>query len=214
MVQEALELAAYFRSNHAEDLAKQAGDLAEKAKELGLLSIKGIPKIELPIGLEGKIRRETIIIGGITREQLKRQLKAGPFRLGESAEYLIDRAEEFDTPGEPEEIKLIFPRVRDMGLTGIQTTDQVYQRGFDLGWSLCSRRVGPYLRTQDPNQPLGDVYWIAMKQMTGRSGNPRVFELERDEDGLWLSGSWVRPTGGWNPEDQLVFGLRKDTPKP
>ena len=42
-----------------------------------------------------------------------------------------------------------------------------------------------------------------------RDGNPNVFNLERDEDGLWLNDNWMNPENRWNPENEFVFVLRK-----
>lgn len=41
-------------------------------------------------------------------------------------------------------------------------------------------------------------------------GNPNVFKLERNEDGLWLNNNWARPDNKWNPNNQFVFRLRKN----
>lgn len=41
-----------------------------------------------------------------------------------------------------------------------------------------------------------------------RDGNPNVFELERNEDGLWLNHNWANPENRWNPKNEIVFRLR------
>lgn len=209
MAKEARELEAFLQGiAEAEDLAIQAGNLVANLETRGILTIKRAPRVDLPAGLEG-IRRETIMIGGKTRKQLKCEFKTPPFQLSEYAEDLIDRAGEFATPSEEEPMELIFPRVREMGLTGTPITDQVYQRGLDLGWSLCPAKVGPHLRLQDREQPLGSVYWIAMEPIADRDGYPSVFGLAHNQNGLWLYGSWTEPTRVWDPGHQLVFRLSK-----
>ena len=45
--------------------------------------------------------------------------------------------------------------------------------------------------------------------ITDRNGNPNVFKLERNANGLWLNDNWAKPDNRWNPENQLVFALRK-----
>ena len=42
-----------------------------------------------------------------------------------------------------------------------------------------------------------------------RNGNPNVFNVERNEDGLWLNNNWAKPTNDWNPSDEFVFRFRK-----
>lgn len=46
-------------------------------------------------------------------------------------------------------------------------------------------------------------------QKTDRNGNPNVFNLKHNADGLWLNNNWVNPTNKWNPDNELMFRLRK-----
>ena len=48
-----------------------------------------------------------------------------------------------------------------------------------------------------------------MKQITDSDGDPGVFRLERDDDGLWLRDDWAEPGGEWDPSSGFVFRLRK-----
>jgi len=45
--------------------------------------------------------------------------------------------------------------------------------------------------------------------ITDRNGNPNVFKLERNDNGLWLNDNWAKPDNRWNPDNQVVFTLRK-----
>ncbi len=45
--------------------------------------------------------------------------------------------------------------------------------------------------------------------ITDRDGNPNVFKLERNEDGLWLNDNWTNPDNRWNPDNGFVFVSRK-----
>lgn len=156
---------------------------------------------------EGRIRKETISIGGKTSKELQkefnRRINVSPY-----AEDMM-KSKDFVTLKEPENINLIHLKVQDLELEGIPTTDEVYARGQALGLNLCPAEAGPHRRLKDTDQPLGDWYFIAMKQITDRDGNPHVFSLARDGDGLWLRGGWAYPTRGWRPGDELIFSLRK-----
>ena len=33
---------------------------------------------------------------------------------------------------------------------------------------------------------------------TDQGGNPNVFNLERNDDGLWLNNDWAKPDNTWN----------------
>ena len=43
---------------------------------------------------------------------------------------------------------------------------------------------------------------------TDSDGNPNVFALERNDDGLWLNDNWAKPDNEWNPDSEFVFRLR------
>ena len=43
---------------------------------------------------------------------------------------------------------------------------------------------------------------------TDPDGNPNVFNLERNDDGLWLNNDWAKPDNEWNPDNKFVFRLR------
>lgn len=53
------------------------------------------------------------------------------------------------------------------------------------------------------------VKLMARHTITDSNGNPNVFNLERNEDGLWLNNNWANPDNRWNSENEFVFGLRK-----
>ena len=42
-----------------------------------------------------------------------------------------------------------------------------------------------------------------------RNGNPNVFEVERNKDGLWLNSNWTKPSNKWNPANRFAFFLPK-----
>lgn len=43
---------------------------------------------------------------------------------------------------------------------------------------------------------------------TDSDGNPNVFKLERNDDGLWLNDNWAKSDNEWNPDNKFVFRLR------
>jgi hypothetical protein len=43
---------------------------------------------------------------------------------------------------------------------------------------------------------------------TDSDGNPNVFNVERDADGLWLDDNWARPDNDWHPDDRWLFVSR------
>lgn len=164
---------------------------------------------------EGKIRRDTIEIGGKSKQQLEKELKQAGINISSYAEDIFHN-QYFNTLNTPINIDTVRLKVQDLGLKGNPTTDEVYARANELGLELCPAEVGPHLRLKDTNQPLGEWYYIGMKQITDRYGDPFVFRLARHGDGLWLHYEWARPDGRWYPDRGFVFSLRKEneTQKP
>ena len=43
---------------------------------------------------------------------------------------------------------------------------------------------------------------------TDRNGKANVFNLEHNEDGLWLNNNWDNPDNRWNPDNEFMFVVR------
>lgn len=157
---------------------------------------------------EGKIRRQSIEIGGKTKEQLQNEMKQAEVSISSYAEDMI-KSPDFTTLPMAQTLDTVRLKVGDLGLTGYPTTDQVYRKAQELGLDLCPAEIGPHLRLQYTDQPMGEWFYVGMKQIVDSNGDSRVFSLERDEDGLWLDDLWARPDYEWHPSSEFVFSLRK-----
>lgn len=49
---------------------------------------------------------------------------------------------------------------------------------------------------------------MACRTNADSDGNPNVFNLERNDDGLWMNNNWAKPDNTWNPDNKFVFRLR------
>ena len=157
---------------------------------------------------EKKIRRENIEIGGKSAEQLISEMEVAGINISDYAKSMLNNRE--FVPGKnPEEATLIRLTVADLGFKSSATTDQIYERAQNLGLELCPADTGPNYRLKYRNQPLNEWIYMGMKQITDSDGYPNVFELERNDDGLWLDGSWAKPGYEWDPGYKFVFRLRK-----
>lgn len=156
------------------------------------------------------IRRWTLSIEGVKPEVLKPRLRSKPFYLTDWAEDLMDSPKY--VTGEPRSVNLVELSVKDLGITGRRTTDRVFNQEA-LGLYKNPSDVGPHQRLIDKEQPLGSVYYIVMDTMADRHGDPRVFGLAHDEDGLWLGAYWARPDYVWDSRYRLVFSLKASEPQ-
>jgi len=157
---------------------------------------------------EGIIRKMETTIGGKDKKQLFKELKENNINISDYAKQMMND-KDFVTSKKPEQIPLVKLTVGGLGLKDGATTDEIYQRAEELGLELCSAETGPNLRLSYKNQPLNDWFRIAMKQITGRVGDPRVFYLECRDSGLWLLARWVEPDPRWDSHYKFAFRLRK-----
>ena len=157
---------------------------------------------------EGEIKRFETEIGGKTRQQLELEMeKAGAKTTAYSKDML--NSKDFTTKENRENIQLVRLSVKDLGFEQGATTNEIYKRAKELGLELCPAETGLNLRLKYTNQPMNEWFVIGMKQITDRHGNPYVFDLARNEHGLWLHGHWAEPEYRWNPDNQFVFRLSK-----
>ncbi len=82
-----------------------------------------------------------------------------------------------------------------------------YSRGAgqQFGLHLCPPVVGPELRLQYLDQPLGEKLQIAMRPIAASDGEPRIFVLAHRVGGLSLDATRARGDDHWGPEDLFVF---------
>ncbi len=157
---------------------------------------------------EKKMRRENVEIGGKSAEQLVRELEQAGINISQYAKSMLKNSE--FVPGKnPEEATLIRLTVADLGFKSSATTDQIYERAQILGLELCPPDTGPNYRLKYRSQPLGEWFYMGMKQITDSDGGPLVFKLEHRGGGLWLHGAWAEPGDAWRPDSGFVFRLRK-----
>ena len=166
----------------------------------------------IPEGVGVRFTRE---IGGKSAEQLEAEAKS----VRNVSSYALDMMHnpKFTTLPEVTPVELIKLPVSALGLPGTPTTRQIFERApkcrvGDMALELCRAEVGPHQAIKDTEQPLNDYYSIMHEQIAGRGDGLRVFAVVRNGVGLWLRDSWAGPGGGWDPEVQVVFALRKVEP--
>lgn len=157
---------------------------------------------------EAPTRRINLEIGGRTAKELESELRKKKINISDYSKDML-RSKDFTTLKNPEQIRLVRLKVRDLGFERGATTDEIYRKAEELGLELCPAEVGPNLRLQYVDQPIGEWFYIAMKQISDRGGFPSVFKLARRDGGLWLLDRWASPDRRWDPDHEFVFRLRK-----
>lgn len=102
----------------------------------------------------------------------------------------------------PMEIEVIEATNAELGYPNGCTVAQTCEAGLKLGWELCEHEVGPECLLQDLDLPNGSV---AMKPIADSDGRLRVFGVEHDDDGRWLSGYYGHPDYFYYGDDVWLF---------
>ncbi|MFA6042757.1 MAG: hypothetical protein WCV85_00985 [Patescibacteria group bacterium] len=198
-----------------DQIARDAEHITEDTKAYVGKLVPGIFQM-LPEGIEhiytafpeGRIRQDPVNIGGTTKADLQRQLEEQGIGKTSFADYMLD-SRDFTTGTETETANLVRLTVEMLGFPKGATTKEIYERAEELGLELCPAEVGPQYRLKNTNQPMNESIVIGMKQITSWNGNPHVFNLERDENGLWLYENYAKSNKEWNPKSEFAFRLRK-----
>jgi ADP-ribose pyrophosphatase len=155
---------------------------------------------------EGRIRRQSIEIGGKDERELEALLERNGHQIYSYAKSMMEhddfirslREPDLKQPDwekwrlkSPEEAKLIRLRVEDLGFPSDATTDQIFAKAEELGLELCPSEVGPQFRLQYTNQPMNEYVYVGMKQITESDGREGVFSVVRFDDRPWLHCPWV-----------------------
>lgn len=158
---------------------------------------------------EGRIRFDSVTVGGKDLNQLQRELSENKINVSSYAEYMMRTGLSL-TAEKGQNLDIVRLKVGDLGLPdNYPTTDKIFKRAKEFGLELCPADLGPNYRLQYKDQPLDEWLYIGMKPIADSDGPPYVFELSRYDDGLWLSSRWANPADKWGPEDEFVFSLRK-----
>ncbi|MDQ3015036.1 MAG: hypothetical protein M3Q73_04170 [bacterium] len=137
------------------------------------------------------------------------QLTDAGFHVNDWAKDIMGKPS-FKTLTEPKKFKLARCKVRDLGFKKQPTTDEIWARIQEVGGELCPPELGLALRKDFADQPVGDYFWLAMKQITDSYGDPRVFGVGRRRGGgRWLDGGYAFPGRRWGLDGEVVFVLRQ-----
>jgi len=133
---------------------------------------------------------------------LRTALEQGNFKVGDWASQILAKV---TLASQETTIELVRVTGAQLGQTANETLGQICVRAKKYGLARCPAEVGPQLRHQYNDQPIGEVVWVAMDSIAGSYGSPRVFCVERDEDDQWLRTNDADPGCVWDPGGGWVF---------
>ncbi|PIS39433.1 MAG: hypothetical protein COT33_02110 [Candidatus Nealsonbacteria bacterium CG08_land_8_20_14_0_20_38_20] len=156
--------------------------------------------------------------GPITLDEFKRKIEqynktvtdeSQKIEIGSYAEEMI-KSKDFATLKKPEQMTLVWLKVRDLGVEKHTAIEEIYRRAQEFGLDLLPPEAAPYLLLHHINQLLGREIGISTKKIIDESGSPRRFELERSGWGRALGG---RQDSKFSPSYKVVFRLRPSSHK-
>jgi len=172
-----------------------------------LLALKRFLRKENP-WVEFAIWR-TIHLGSFkTVQDLRQALLDASCRIGDWANDLLGQSA-FKLVAEETDADLVVVSVGELGFKDGATRKEIYERAIQLGLELCPPEIGPQLRLQYKDQPLGEWLLIAMEPIADSDGCLDVFDVGHDGDGLWLSSGNGLSDSFWDADDRWVFLRRK-----
>ena len=136
-------------------------------------------------------------------------LKEAKYQIGDWANDIMDKpafAQSLAEADPEEEYDLVL--LTTAQLTGNKRggiTAQVFAGAERLGLEKLPAWMGPKLRQVYLNQPNGERILIGMEPIADSDGDLSVFDVERDDSDLWLSGCRSDPDDVWDPSDQWLF---------
>jgi len=146
-----------------------------------------------------------------TADDFRKSIKANGMKVGDRASDILEKPDFTSAVGETE-VDLVKVTVAGLGFKQSARRDQIYERARELGLKLCPPEVGPQLRLQYKDQPIGEWLLIAMEPFPVSDGSLRVFSVEHDDHGLWLYSYYDDPDRFWDLEDQWVLASSRFSP--
>jgi hypothetical protein len=134
-------------------------------------------------------------------------LDMAKIKIGDSADEILGRPA-FPYAGTKTGVELTVLSAADLGVESDQASlAEVYRRARQAGLELCPAEVGPQLRLDYRNQPLGEVLDIAMEPVATYGGELTMLTLANWGTGLLLIGRDGRPESTVFRKSRFVFAL-------
>ena len=115
-------------------------------------------------------------------------LAVAKIKIGNAADEILGRPA-FPYVRGNKDVQLTVVSAAELGVESESALADVYNRARQLGLVLCPPEVGPQLRLDYRDQPLGKSLTIAMEPITTHSGDRTILSLANFHSGLALLGS-------------------------
>jgi hypothetical protein len=136
----------------------------------------------------------------------RRELDSAGIKVGDAADEILGRPA-FSYGAMKTDVELVLVSAADLGVETESSLAGVYKRARQVGLELCPAEVGPQLRLEYRNQPLGEALDIAMEPLATYSGDPTILTLVNWGTGLALISRDGRSESMVSRTSRFVFAL-------
>jgi len=136
----------------------------------------------------------------------RRALESAGIKTGDAADEILGRPA-FRYGTMKSDVELVLVSAADLGIETESSLADVYKRARQVGLELCPAEVGPQLRLDYRNQPLGEALDIAMEPVATYRGDPTILTLVNWGTGLMLIGRDGRPESMVFRKSRFVFAV-------
>jgi hypothetical protein len=160
----------------------------------------------VPTALETPIWK-TITVGGSKGvNAIREAMEAAPCRIlvGDDADEILGRPA-FPFIKSPVELDLVVLSVFELGFNDGASLHDIYARAVAQGFELCPAEVGPALRLNYLDQPLGEFLHIAMRPVARYTRELVDFSVGNAGAGLILIGGDGHPDVMLSGAERFVF---------
>lgn len=144
-----------------------------------------------------------------TAEDFVAAIKAAGMWIGENyTTQMLRDSNQLKLPKKPGLIQLTNPSLDELGLRDKHTPwEVVFNAGVEQGLLLCPHEVGPQLRIQYSDQPVGKGLMIAMEPIWGSTDYSDIFTIGNKDGSKYLLDESTDNPGLYGPEQRFVFQL-------
>jgi hypothetical protein len=183
----------------------------------GLFSKETYQYLVKALGSEVELRKRvaTIETTGKTGNQLKAELEqlkldSKKVNIGSYVEPMLQNSK-FKVAQAGEKIFTLRLQVRMLfSDENVHSYADIIAKADELGLGFLPHEIAADLFFNEKTQPkMNDQYTVVSNPISDMNGHLRVFHVFHDHRGLWLSRHWAGPDDGWDPDDGLMFRLRK-----
>jgi hypothetical protein len=141
----------------------------------------------------------------ISKRALYGALEDADCGIGDTAEQILV-APDFRLGGTPMKLDLVAISVSELGITRENVgLKDIYAQAQKLGFALSSAEIGPQLRLQYFDQPMGEFLDIAMAPIRTRNGASSIFVVANGGAGLLVIGEEVSANTEFYRSSRFVF---------